>query len=470
MNDVKWTNSEFEGASFADKRLNERLLNLAKSISKGPSLPLNQVSDDWASVKASYRFFDNEKVTPQKIIEPHINNTVRRCLGHKYILVIQDTTIINYTRHQKTKGLGKIGGKTNVKHPNHGIVMHSSIALSPSGVPLGVLNNYIWSRKEKDKIHSRLLEFNDRESSKWVSAYDDYSNLLEKKVPSITIADREADFSNLFLTIQDKDDFYIVRSFHNRNIGDRYNVIKMHESIKKRKPFETVVTIKVPIKDRSGPIKKDRKKYSKNTSYRNANVRVSLQEVTLAASRKLNEPVREPVPLRHIYLEEIDPPIEGEKVEWHLVTNLDVKTFEDCWEDIQAYRLRWSIETFFKVLKSSCKIEDCRLSESRRLEKFISLKSVIAWRLLWLTYVTKENPKAPCSSVLRQIEWQTLYKRIHKKDALPKAEPTVKEVNIWIARLGGYLNRNSDGPPGILSIWKGWLRLQDMVSIQEITS
>ena len=157
MSDVKWTNSEFGGVSFGDKRLNERLLNLAESISKGPSMPLNQVSDDWASVKASYRFFENKKVTPQEIIAPHIKHTLKRCLKYRYVLIIQDTTIINHTRHQKTKDLGKIGGKTNVEYSNHGMVIHSSIALSTSGVPLGILNNYIWSRKEKKDLHSRLL-------------------------------------------------------------------------------------------------------------------------------------------------------------------------------------------------------------------------------------------------------------------------------------------------------------------------
>ena len=106
--DESWVKNEFKSLSLGDKRLDDRMIDIATNMSQGPSLLLNQVSDDWFSVKASYRFFDNDQVTPEKIISPHIHSTAKRCLKYDYIIVIQDTTIIYFTRHQKTKGLGKI--------------------------------------------------------------------------------------------------------------------------------------------------------------------------------------------------------------------------------------------------------------------------------------------------------------------------------------------------------------------------
>jgi len=134
----KWICKELEEVSLGDKRLNKRIIELASNISKGPGLPLNQVSDDWSAVKASYRLFDNNKITPDKILEPHIDKTVKRAQEYPYIFIIQDTSVVDFSTHQKTKGVGSVGGQTKVKHRTQGIIMHTSLALSPNGVPLGL--------------------------------------------------------------------------------------------------------------------------------------------------------------------------------------------------------------------------------------------------------------------------------------------------------------------------------------------
>ncbi len=105
-----WASSEFSQLSLGDVRLNNRMIDIAASMSNAPSLPLNQVSDDWKAVKASYRFFENIKVTSSKIIAPHIVNTVKRAKSYDFIYVVQDTSVIDFSRHQKTTGLGEIGG------------------------------------------------------------------------------------------------------------------------------------------------------------------------------------------------------------------------------------------------------------------------------------------------------------------------------------------------------------------------
>lgn len=144
---------------------------------------------------------------------------------------------------------------------------------------------------------------------------------------------------------------------------------------------------------------------------------------------------------------------------------MQVSDFTDAVERISWYRLRWHIEVYFKVLKSGMKIETARLQTKDRLERYIALLSVIAWRLYWLTHINRHAPDTDCTSVLTETEWQALYGITHKTLTLPEKTPTVSEVVVWIAKLGGFLARKSDGYPGVTVIWRGWKRLTDIAAV-----
>ena len=122
----------------------------------------------------------------------------------------------------------------------------------------------------------------------------------------------------------------------------------------------------------------------------------------------------------------------------------------------------YTIEVYFKVLKSGCKVEDCRLQTAERLRRYLSLFTVIAWRLYWMVHINRHCPEALCITILADHEWQALYAKIHRTTALPKEMPTVRQVVRWIARLGGFLGRKGDGEPGVTTIWRGWQRLNDI--------
>ncbi len=139
-------------------------------------------------------------------------------------------------------------------------------------------------------------------------------------------------------------------------------------------------------------------------------------------------------------------------------------SFDDAHQVIQWYCCRWQIEVFHKVLKSGCRVEICRLQTADRLYNFIALMSVIAWRLHWMTYINRCQPDLPCTVALTTIEWEALYIRIHKSTRLPDTVPTVRQAVRWIAQLGGFLGRKSDGEPGVTTLWRGWQRLQDIAA------
>ena len=147
-----WEKDELGDVSLGDSRLNNRFLQIASDLSSKPLESINKASEDWANTKAAYRFFQNEKVSPNKILKPHIDQTHKRILNYPFVLGLQDTTVFNYTNHSKTKGLGKIGygsreeGATESK----GFYLHQTLAVAPNGQPLGLLSSIFWKRDDSE--------------------------------------------------------------------------------------------------------------------------------------------------------------------------------------------------------------------------------------------------------------------------------------------------------------------------------
>jgi hypothetical protein len=163
-----------------------------------------------------------------------------------------------------------------------------------------------------------------------------------------------------------------------------------------------------------------------------------------------------------VYAYEVNPPENEEAVEWMLLTNLPITTFQEACEKVQWYCLRWRIEMYFKVLKSGFKVEDCRLATADRLMRYLAVLSVVAWRLFMITLIARTEPDTSCTEFLSDPEWKILFRTVNKGKSLPEKVPAIGEVIIWIARLGGFLARKSDGMPGTLTLWRGWKRVTDL--------
>jgi hypothetical protein len=150
-------------------------------------------------------------------------------------------------------------------------------------------------------------------------------------------------------------------------------------------------------------------------------------------------------------------------VEWLLLTTLPVENFKDARRVVTMYTHRWKVERYHYTLKSGCKIEELQLEAADRIERALALYSVIAWRLLYMTYEARAAPNAPCTRVLQEDEWKTLLLVRSPRKALPAQPPTLREAVWMIAGLGGFLGRKSDGEPGVKTIWRGYRRLMDCV-------
>jgi hypothetical protein len=270
----------------------------------------------------------------------------------------------------------------------------------------------------------------------------------------ITVCDREADIYEMFVLAQEKDAGLVVRASADRALVDK-DWGKLWLKVENQPVAATQILV-VPKKGQQ--------------EKRTVTVTVRFTTVTLRPPWRPKGKKLPAIALNAVLVREDNPAPNVTPIEWLLLTNTPVESAEDAVQIIQWYSCRWQIEVFHKVLKSGCTVEDCRLQKAERLQSYIALMSVIAWRLHWLTHINRTEPDQPCTLVLTTIEWQALFMRIHKSARLPDTVPTVHQAVRWIAQLGGFLGRKSDGEPGVTTIWRGWQRLQDIAATWYLVS
>ena len=446
----QWATKEFAALELKDARLNRRGQDLAAALSQQPQGPINQACADWADTKAAYRFFDNEKVTPAGILAPHQQRTVARMSQQRLVLAVQDTTFFNYTHHPQTRELGRIGNK---RQKQQGFGMHSALAVTPAGTPLGLLTQAFFSRPLDEPSHQpnemRKVPIEEKESYKWLEALSQTVERTPAGVEVVTVCDREGDIYEMFTLAQEKEAKLLVRASFDRLLADEA-VDHLWQKVEQQ---DMVGELTVAITQ------------NQQQTARQATVSLRFTSVSLKPPWRPNKKKLPVVTLNAILVREENPAeAVDEPIEWLLLTNVSVADFDDAVQVVEWYCRRWRIEIYHKVIKSGCTVEDCRLETADRLQNYIALMSVIAWRLHWLTYVNRTNADLPCTTVLTVTEWQALYMRIHKTAELPETPPTVHQAVRWIAQLGGFLGRKGDGEPGVTVIWRGWQRLRDIAA------
>lgn len=442
-----WATEEFEMSNFKDKRLKNRFLKIAESFSKSPESSIPTQSNDWSETKAAYRFFKNENVDHSDFFCAHQAKTVKRASSYPYILAIQDTSLMSYNGHSNDNGMGRTRGT------GRGFFLHSTIAVAPDGNFLGVLSNLMWARTEakRKKINSRLQrkDGEERESYRWHESIGITAELLENKTGFISIADREADSGDFFLHTLDAGAEFIVRQKMSRTILNSEN--KSYEHIKNtpiKGSKDVFITNKHHVKrGTSLRVKDEFGKYERETTlyYQYDQIEICATAKDYSKDIKMN--------IVRIFEEGN----HKDKIDWCLLTSLPIENLEDAEVVAKYYAIRWRIELFFKVMKSGCKAEKCRLSTFERMQKFVVLTTVIAWRISWLKYYSEQNPEDSAGTILSSIE-KTIISKINKHEG----ELSISQALLWIAKLGGHLNRKNDGPPGFQTIWSGLMRLRDL--------
>ena len=447
-----WVAGETAGCKFRDARLSKRLNNLLQVLGDGVGRTVPLACQDLANTKAAYRFFDNDRVDDQAILAGHFQASRDRAQATSGpLLILHDTTEFSYMRDEpELVGLSggsvrKNGQATSGK--KCGVLMHSSLALTPEGLPLGMCAIKFWSRAEQEgataekKKKSGRLPIEEKESFRWLENLRQSSDLLAQPERCVHIGDRESDIYEFFCTAQELGTRFLVRRRVERRTDDGENTIT-------KEMAEVAVQGLHRIEFRDA-----------QSQDCEALLEIKYQRLTVFASPgKKNVPSQ--LELTVVHAQERDTPPGREPLKWNLITNLPVDSEAQALEKIDWYAMRWKIETFHKILKSGCKAEDLRLRTAARLTNVISIYCVVSWRIFWMTMINRIQPDADPDVALAPVEIKVLDKLRPDKTKSPK---TLSHYLVKLAKLGGYLARNNDGPPGPTVIWRGLARLHDVV-------
>lgn len=445
-----WVHREFAGAKLGDRRLERRLLEIAGDFAARPTATIPQAcSGSWPAIKAAYRFFDNEKTTMDKLLEPHRIATVERMRREPVVLVVQDTTSLNYTTRSDMQGIGPIGNK--LKGPQ-GLELHNTMAFRPDGLALGLLDVQCWRRDPaefgaKKQRHAKPIE--DKESSKWLDPLGAVEQAARRCPNSrlVTVCDREADIYELFDLAHRKGHELLIRATQDRKLLDSdVNRLWAHMG---SLPVDGEIELAVP---RQG-----------TRPARTARMAVRFATITLAPPGK--KPHLPSLPMTVVWSHEIDPPADVERpLDWMLLSNRPVHSLEQAIERLQWYACRWNIEVFHRTLKSGCNIEDRQLGTAQRLEACLAIDMVVAWRIQHLTWFGRSVPDMPCTAVFDDDQWKAIF--VFKTQKPPPPEPpSLRQMIVMVAMLGGFIARKRDGLPGTEALWIGLQRIDDITAM-----
>jgi transposase Tn5 family protein len=376
-------------------------------------------------------------------MESHTLKTLEKLETYPVVLKIQDTTELDYTSHKHTKGTGYLTQSSMT-----GFFVHSTLAVTEYGLPVGIIDQKVWARdnNEKGKTKQRRQKaIEQKESFKWLESEQNTKAMFLNSQIQVTIADRESDIYDFFALPREKNHHFLIRACQDR-------VIEHTEATL----FQALDKMAV-----SGELSIEVAR-NKQSEKRQANLAVKYQSILFKCPVNAKKKF-EPIKLNVIVIEEVDAPEDVEAIKWVLLTTLEIDSLESVLKYVRWYSYRWLIERFHYTLKSGCQIEKLELGSVDNLMNALAIYSIIAVNLLNLTYQTRKEPEASCETFFTKIEWKILYRYVNKGKAIPKEPPKLKEVVILVARLGGFLARKGDGFPGVKTLWKGYSKFQQIL-------
>jgi Transposase DNA-binding/Transposase Tn5 dimerisation domain len=439
-----WAARVAAGTVFPDKRLAARLACILERFAERPSDAIPQAAENWGQAKGLYRFLANPRVQPAALQQGLASDTARQCLAQPTVLVVQDTTSLNLTGCHRLVELGPIDAGSFA----HGVLLHSTLALTEQGAVLGVLGLQIWARPGGNAAGPEA-----KESEKWLHGMDQARQVLWETAWSTGVAapprlihlmDREGDAYEVLQWVEEVGDSAIIRCVQNRRVDAP---LRLAHAAVRAQPVLGRVTIPVPR--------------SHGQPARTATVEMRALPTTLRPDRA-KYPHAWPLTWTLVEVWEPAPAPACEALHWLLWTREAATTLGEVREVVRKYTCRWPIEEYHLALKSGCRIEALRLATWDRLEKAIVMYTSVAARIVALRDRAAQEPDAPATVLLSEEECAVLLAKFGtKRVPLPL---TLGQAVLWIGRLGGHLNRTRDGMPGVRTLWRG---LRDLTLLVE---
>jgi hypothetical protein len=463
-----WASEEMKTASLPDKRLNERLAIVLSQLAGQPTASFPAACGGYAEMAAAYRLFENERLSFEDVLQPHIDATRRRVAKQPVVILAQDTTELDFTRpQQQVVGAGPVDGSKR-----RGAFLHPLYAFTPHGVPLGTVAARVWARSDEPPLPTaerqarrKKLPIEQKESQRWIDMLR-RGQELASEVPGtrfICVADSEADIYELLVEAetQPRRVDWIVRAAGDRALQDNAENAAsaglLHAEVM-RSPV--LFTKTITVRARKPKVACAVRGRCQPRQARQAEVEVRAARVTLHPPYRRDRKLP-PLTVNVVLVREIAPPPGEDPIEWMLLTSLLIATAEEVAAVIQYYCVRWMVEILFRTLKSGCRVEERRFETVDRLFLCVAVYLIVSWRTLFVCRMGRSLPDVSCEVIFEPAEWKSAWRVVHRSRP-PVQPPKLRDMVRMVAQLGGYVNRSRKDEPGPQTVWLGLQRLHDI--------
>jgi IS4 transposase len=424
---------EFRGAPLGDHRRSARLERIGERLALDPAQSFPGAMASEGQLEALYRFLNNEEVSFANILRPHAVMTAKRCEDHNEVLVLHDTTSMEFVGERQ--GLGRLQTRAR-----RGFFLHASLAVTAARQPLGVLAAETWVRQRASGRRGNRRQVRkdpNRESLRWARGVVAAESSLRSPRNAVHVMDREGDNYDLFSELEAGSSRYVIRLAHNRNL------VGTEEKLKARAlSARCVFRREVSVSRRRSTRTLDAKGIHPDRNARTASLAVSAISVELRRSNNHSPDAPPSLKVNVVTVQERHCPRGVEPIAWFLVTTEPVETRAQLEFIVDAYRTRWVVEEFFKALKTGCQFERRQLESFKSLENALAIFLPIAVRLLALRGAARAAPASRCSTL--SVQQIGILRRYTTRFMSPR--PSNEEVAMALAEFGGH--RRSNGPPG----------------------
>jgi YD repeat-containing protein len=445
----QWWQHELDGLDLGDRRLHRRAQMILQARWAQPQASFYGSFESWTPAKGAYAFIEHEHapLSLETLLAAHAEATQARMAAESVVLLVQDTTTLNYSGLHQIRGLGPLGDAKG-----RGLWLHSLLAFRPDTVPLGVARADCWARPEEAGPEPgrgrNARSIDEKESARWLETFHAAARMARRmpQTELVVINDREGDLYELHEAVQvgPPNLHTLIRARHDRNLESHQKLWALLAEA----PLGG--TRRVPVPRRRGQ------------SARQATLELRWSAVTIQAPQVGCKKGWPPLTLWAVWVREGNPPPGVEPIEWMLLSDRPVANREQAWETVQWYRSRWGIEEWHRALKSGCGVEQREFKTAEHLQRVLAFDLMVAWRVLASLKRGRALPQLPASVLYSEDELGVLWAVVKKRPSRKGGEWTLAEANRMVARLGGWLGRASDGEPGAESVGVGMRRLRDL--------
>lgn len=447
---------EFAKTELGDRRRTSRLQRIAEAGASAPGAGIPRQMETEAALEATYRFLNNDDVSPEEVLAGHVEMTARRAAEAGRVLVVHDTTKFTFGGEKLRDGLARSsdGG-------TQGFFGHFSICLTEQGKPLGTIALQAWARHSKSKV-PRAYHLSQWAPDKEFARWHDGVDLAEERLHGharevIHVMDREGDCYELMADLLDNERRFVIRLSHDRRLEPGRAADPTANLFADLGRAPVVMQREVALGARAKRRNDVPREKNPPRAARLATLSIRAKGVEIFIGNGAPAHLPRSLRLNAIEVREEDPPAGEEPVLWRLISTEPIEMVEQIAAVVDIYRRRWMVEEFFKALKTGCQYEKLQLESARSLRVALSIYTAVAWRMLLMRWASREMPEAPAETVLTAAQLAVLRRVGPKLNCPLPSRPTVRDALRAVARLGGHVKNN--GAPGWLLLGRGFDKL-----------